>query len=82
MKIRSCAMLVFSWVMFMGAPTHAQTEGGQFDLLVRGIKAASVSYSANRNGTVYRVTGRVQTTGLVAVIKRLRYDGAAAGAVV
>ena len=82
MKNRSCAMLVISLVMGMGAPTHAQTEGGQFDLLVRGIKAASVSYSTDRNGTVYRVTGRVQTTGLVAVIKRLRYDGAAAGAVV
>ena len=82
MKIRSCAMLVISWVMFMGAPTLAQTEGGQFDLLVRGIKAASVSYSANQNGTVYGVTGRVQTTGLAAVIKRLRYDGAASGTVV
>ena len=82
MKNRSCAMLVISLVVWMGAPTHAQTEGGQFDLLVRGIKAASVSYSADRDGKVYGVTGRVQTTELAAVIKRLRYDGAAAGIVV
>ena len=62
-------------------PARAQTDDGAFDLLVLGIRAATVSFSASRDGSAYAVTGRVQTTGLAALVKRLRYEGAAKGTV-
>lgn len=62
-------------------PAQAQTDTGAFDLLVRGIKAATIRFSGKSDGANYTVTGRVQTTGLAALIKRLRYDGAASGTI-
>ena len=63
-------------------PALSQTAAGDFDLLVRGIKAATVHFSAHQDRSDYTVKGRVQTTGLAALIKRLRYDGAATGSVI
>lgn len=63
----------------LALPAEAETDSGEFDLLVRGIKAATVSYTGQLDGADYAVTGRVQTTGLAALIKRLRYEGAATG---
>ncbi len=68
-----------AFVLCLPVPAKAQTDTGDFDLLVRGIKAATVSFSGQQDGTAYGVTGRVQTTGLAALIKRLRYEGAATG---
>lgn len=75
------AGLIMSLTLALPLPATAQTDAGEFDLLIRGIKAATVSFSATRDGSAYGVTGAVQTTGLAALIKRLRYQGAATGSV-
>lgn len=73
------AGLAAAVVLTLPLQAIAQTETGEFDLLVRGIKAAIVSYSGQTDGNAYGVQGRVQTTGLAALIKQLRYEGAARG---
>lgn len=71
----------FVAAVFLALPMQAvaQTEAGEFDLLVRGIKAAVVSYTGQTEGRTYSVQGSVQTTGFAALIKRLRYSGAVNG---
>lgn len=75
---RACT---FAILTSTALPAAAQTDEAAFDLLVLGIKAATVSFSAQQDSASYAVTGRVQTTGLAALVKRLRYEGAATGAV-
>ncbi len=70
-----------AWLVCLPLPALSQTDAGEFDLLVRGIKAATVHFSADQDRTNYTVKGSVETTGLAALIKRLRYDGAATGSV-
>lgn len=65
----------------LSPPANAQTDGGEFDLLIRGIKAATFSFAAQQDGSAYAVTGAVQTSALTALIKRLQYQGAATGTV-
>lgn len=67
--------------LMLGLPfaAQAQQDSGDFDLMIRGIKAATVSYSGQDVGGDYTVTARLYTTGFASLIKRLRYDGRATG---
>jgi hypothetical protein len=75
----AAGLLVSLWSL----PGLAQqtTDIAEFDLLIRGIKAASVSFSGGQDGAAYLVTGAVRTTGVAALLKRLRYEGAASGTI-
>ncbi len=73
--------LTLAIAMCLPLPAFPQTDDAAFDLLIRGIKAATISISGQQEGAAYGVTGRVQTTGLAALIKRLRYEGAVTGTV-
>jgi hypothetical protein len=52
-----------------------------FDLVLKGIMAGSISFSGVQEGTRYAVTGRLKTTGLAAVLKKVRYEGAVDGTI-
>lgn len=60
------------------APRETRAE---FDLMLKGIRAGSLSLAAIDDGRRYAVTGRLATTGLAAVLKRVRYAGEVAGRV-
>ncbi len=69
--------------LLLALPAAAQParDTGEFDLKIAGIKAASIRYSGLQDGSAYAVTGQIESAGLVSLIKRLRYDGAATGTV-
>lgn len=72
---------VSACLLYLPAQAQAQTDGGTFDVLLRGIRTATLSFAASLDGDTYTVTGQMQTSGLAALIKRLRYDGAATGTI-
>ena len=58
----------------------AAAETAVFDLSVRGLRAGTLSFSGQEAGGRYAVTGRLESAGLVGMLKKVRYDGAAQGA--
>lgn len=55
-------------------------ETAVFDLTVRGLRAGTLSFSGQEGGGKYAVTGRLESAGLVGMLKKVRYDGSAQGA--
>lgn len=62
-------------------PAGAQTvqDQAQFDLVMRGITAGSLTFSANQQGEGYSVVGRLASSGLLSLIRRVAYDARAEG---
>lgn len=71
--------------LILVAPTSAtaQTlpEGGAFDLVVAGIPAAKLDFSASQQGDGYAVTAGFTSTGLLALMRRVQFTARAEGAV-
>ena len=59
----------------------AMAEQVQFDLVLRGITAGRLTYDGAISGSSYAVAGRLQTAGLAALLKQVRYDATAKGSV-
>lgn len=59
----------------------AQSQDVRFDLVLRGITAGTLTYSGTHGDQSYDVSGRLQTKGLAAMLKRVRYDASARGTV-
>lgn len=57
-------------------------EQATFDLELRGIRAGSISFSGASNAAAYSVATRLQSTGLVNLVRRLRYEGQVQGRIV
>jgi hypothetical protein len=56
-------------------------ESGQFDLLVAGIPAATMDFSATQQGDSYTVTAGFASTGLLALMRRVQFTARAEGAI-
>ncbi|MFN7269001.1 MAG: DUF3108 domain-containing protein, partial [Cereibacter sp.] len=50
-----------------------------FDLSIRGIRVGTLSFSGEAAGGRYAVSGRLESTGLAGLVRRVRYDGQAEG---
>lgn len=66
--------------LVLGAPARAQ-EPVVFDLTIRGIEAATLSFTGKVEGTRYAVSGRLQSAGLVGMLRTIRYEGSSRGSV-
>ena len=61
-------------------PAFADTKSsGTFDLDIRGFRAGILQFSGTTSGTGYTVTGKLESTGLAAMVRKIRYDAAASG---
>ncbi|HBD89673.1 MAG: hypothetical protein A2092_11905 [Rhodobacteraceae bacterium GWE1_64_9] len=77
MQIRAA---VVALTLALGLATPLAAEEARFDLVLRGITAGSLSWSGSGTpGGTYSVAGRLKTSGLAAMLKRLRYDAQAKG---
>lgn len=67
----------------LGAQAQAETTRDQarFDLVMLGLTAGSVTFSAEQTDSAYAVTGRLETAGAVAFLKKVSYDARSAGTV-
>ncbi len=62
------------------APALAgQTDSAVFDLTLRGISAGSLSISGAIDGESYVASGVLKSGGLIALVKKVRYDARAHG---
>lgn len=71
-----CAALV----AFLPLETLAdQTDSAVFDLQLKGIRAGQLTLNGKIEGRDYAVNGVLKSTGILAVIKKIRYDATAFG---
>lgn len=63
------------------AAAQEQQESGQFDLLVAGIPAARMDFSATRQGDSYTITAGFTSTGLLALMRRVQFTARAEGVI-
>lgn len=59
-----------------------QVEAAEYDLVTTGITAATLGYSARQEGDRYTVTARFTSTGLLALLRRVRFEATSEGRVV
>lgn len=59
----------------------ARAEQVSYDLVLMGLTAGRLTYDGSVSGGGYAVSGRLQTTGLAAMLKQVRYDATARGRV-
>ncbi len=77
-----CSLPVQSLAQQAGAQqAGAQQEGGQFDLVLTGITAAKLDFSASQQGDSYVVTAGFASTGLLAMLRRVRFEARAEGVI-
>ena len=79
----ACA-LVAAVLTLGGAGAGAQStiaDQGTFDLSIQGIAAGTLSFAGNQAGKSYAVTGKLQSGGLVGMLRKVRYDATAKGSV-
>lgn len=58
-----------------------QTDSAIFDLHLRGLRAGTLSVSGAIEGASYAASGKLQSSGLLAAIKKIRYDAKVSGSV-
>lgn len=71
------AVAVFS-ACLAALPSHAE-DPVVFDLSIRGIRAGTLSFSGQATDGRYTVSGRLESAGLVGLVRQVRYDGQAEG---
>ncbi len=64
----------------LAVPALAQDQGS-FDLVIKGLRAGTLTYAAVEQGVTYSVTGQLKTGGLAALLRKVRYDASANGTV-
>ena len=64
------------------APMAAAAEEARFDFVLAGLTAGTLSWSGEgAPGGSYSVTGRLKTSGMAALLKKVRYDATASGSI-
>ena len=58
----------------------AQSEAAVFDVQVAGVKAATLSVTAQRNAAAYAVRAVIQSSGVVRLVRRVHFEASARGA--
>lgn len=79
---RARALLAAAWLAALAAAPAAradQTDSAQFDLQLRGISAGTLALSGAIEGAGYAASGRLQSAGLVAWLRKISYDARASG---
>lgn len=61
------------------AVTH--TQEARFDLVLRGLRAGVLRFSGNEAPGSYAVAGRLESTGLAGMVRKVRFDATARGVI-
>ncbi|OYX43816.1 MAG: hypothetical protein B7Z02_07600 [Rhodobacterales bacterium 32-67-9] len=79
--LRFLAPLAISLILAAGSAGADQKDGAVFDLTLKGIHAGTLSISGAIEGHSYAVSGVLKSGGLVALVRKVRYDARAVGTV-
>ena len=66
-------------LVLLPTPAAPAQEQMRFDVLFRGLAVARITLTARDDGAVYAVAGRVETTGIAAAFRRVRFGMQAEG---
>lgn len=81
---RNAQRLVAALFMALTA-SQAHAEGAPephaFDITLRGIRAADLSFTGSQDGGSYSVTGKLVSSGVMQVVRRVSYDARVTGRV-
>ncbi|AZB56175.1 DUF3108 domain-containing protein [Cereibacter sphaeroides] len=69
-------------MLLMAGPAAAQSDEAVFDLVLRGVRAGTLSFAGSEQDGRYAVNGRLQSGGLVSLLRTVRYDARASGRIV
>ncbi len=67
--------------LLLALPAAARADEAVFDFSVRGLRAGTLTFSGAAEGGSYAVTGRLESAGLVGLLRKVRYDGQVEGRV-
>ena len=68
-------------ILGLAGGAQAQTDQGTFDLVMMGLKAGALHFTGVQDGAGYSVSGLLQSGGLVAMIRKVRYAATVQGSV-
>jgi hypothetical protein len=67
----------------LSPPSHAQqgpvVDQHTFDITLRGLQAATLSIAGEQSGNAYSVSGKLESKGLAAMIRKVRFDATVQG---
>ncbi len=82
--VKTTAMAATIAGLLLVPPAMAQdktSDQATFDLVLKGITAGTLTFSATQSGKGYGVQGKLQSSGLAALIRKVRYDAKVKGSV-
>ena len=80
--LRIAAMSVaLSAALTTAAFANRVEDKATFDVVIRGVSAASLSFSAAQEGNRYAVSGLLKSAGVAALLRKISYNATAKGAV-
>ncbi|MBL4916129.1 DUF3108 domain-containing protein [Tabrizicola sp. DMG-N-6] len=65
----------------MAAQSARIEDRASFDIILRGITAGRLSIAAAQEGSRYSVSGRLESTGIAAMLRRFQYTAEAGGSI-
>lgn len=71
--------LIALLLCLLPAAAMAESTSATFDVIVRGLRVATISISGEERGGQYAVAGQLQSRGVVGAVRRVRYDGQVRG---
>jgi len=74
-----CRMAVFLALMIFAAPATRAEDAAVFDFSIQGLRIGTLSFSGQATDGRYAVSGRLESSGLVGMVRKIRYDGQADG---
>lgn len=78
---RLMAVLVLTGLSGGMAAAAAQTEQADFDLVLIGLRAGTLHFTGAQDGLGYSVIGKLQSSGIAAMVRKVRYDATAQGSI-
>jgi hypothetical protein len=76
-------LAVMTALVALSPASHAQSgpvvDRHTFDVTLKGLRAATLSFAGEQNGDAYAVTGKLESRGLAAMVRKVRYDATARG---
>jgi hypothetical protein len=72
-------LIALATLIALALPLPARAETAQFDLSIRGIRAGTLTFDGAAEAGRYAVTGRLESTGLVGLLRKIRFDGEVQG---
>jgi hypothetical protein len=78
---RMLLALTLSLALPHAAFSQRVDDSATFDVVIRGISAATLSFSAAQDGNRYAVSGLLKSAGIAAIFRKISYQATAKGAV-